>query len=181
MSWSVNSTKESQEYATKSLEIILNNIEEYIKEPTDKLNALMLKAANLSGKAINITATTSAHAMSYKLTSLYGISHGHAVAVSLPLIYKYMLANLDLTSDIRGRDYLESVFTSLDLLFKSKSHEETIEKIYEIYKKINIPYEHIVKYSDLDNLVSSVNPERLKNNPVPLSEKVIRDIYKKLI
>ena len=48
-------------------------------------------ASNLAGKAINISETTAAHAMSYKITSLYGTSHGHAVSLCLPYIWEYML------------------------------------------------------------------------------------------
>ena len=40
----------------------------------------MLLAANIAGKAINVTQTTAGHAMAYKITTLYGLSHGHAVA-----------------------------------------------------------------------------------------------------
>ena len=40
-------------------------------------------AANLSGQAINLTKTTAPHALSYKISSLTNISHGHAVAITL--------------------------------------------------------------------------------------------------
>lgn len=44
-----------------------------------------------AGRAINITQTTAPHAFSYKLTSLLGLPHGHAVALCLPEIWKFML------------------------------------------------------------------------------------------
>ena len=40
-------------------------------------------AANLSGKAIDITKTTAPHAVSYPFTALFNISHGHAVSLTL--------------------------------------------------------------------------------------------------
>ena len=43
----------------------------------------MLLAANLSGKAINISRTTAPHAVSYPFTAHYGISHGQAVSITL--------------------------------------------------------------------------------------------------
>lgn len=62
--------------------------------------------ANYSGRAINITQTTAAHAMSYKITSLYGIPHGHAVAICLPELWKYMIDNMDKCIDKRGANTL---------------------------------------------------------------------------
>ena len=51
----------------------------------------MLKAANIAGKAINIMQTTAGHAMCYKLTSLYGIAHGHAAALCIVKLFPYMI------------------------------------------------------------------------------------------
>ena len=65
------------------------NMKDYLANKDDG-NAEMLVASNYAGKAINITQTTAAHAMSYKLTSLYGIPHGRAVFMCLPSIWKLM-------------------------------------------------------------------------------------------
>ena len=62
--------------------------------------AEMSIAANLAGKAINISKATAPHATSYPFTSLFNISHGHAVSLFfenfLNLIFKIY----------RNRDYL---------------------------------------------------------------------------
>ena len=44
---------------------------EYIFDYSDDAAARVMKDANLSGRAINLSQTTAAHAMSYKVTSLY--------------------------------------------------------------------------------------------------------------
>ena len=49
----------------------------------------MLRAANLSGQAINITKTTAPHAVSYPFTALYNVSHGHAVSLTLNKFLKF--------------------------------------------------------------------------------------------
>ena len=43
----------------------------------------MLTASHLSGKAIDISKTTASHALSYSLTSTFGVPHGDAVALTL--------------------------------------------------------------------------------------------------
>ena len=178
--WSVNSNDESKKYAKKAIKLILENYKDYINE-NKSVYYKILEAANYSGKAINISKTTAPHAMSYKITSLYNISHGHAVAVCLPHVWEYMINNLELTIDSRGKDYLESIFCDLDNIFNTKSHIETIEKIKKIYSEIDIKYLNIIKANDLKQLISSVNIERLNNNPVKLDKDALEQIYKKLI
>ena len=87
--WSVNATVESREYSRHALNTLMFNMKDYLANKDDG-NAEMLEASNYAGKAINITQTTAAHAMSYKLTSLYGIPHGRAVFMCLPFIWKLM-------------------------------------------------------------------------------------------
>ena len=100
--WSVNSTYESKEYSRMAVEIIMSNWRKYIFENDSAAAEQIMLAANYSGRAINIAQTTAAHAMSYKITSMYGLPHGHAVAVCLPVIWKYMADHTDENIDKRG-------------------------------------------------------------------------------
>ena len=89
------------------------NWRKYIFENDDEAAANIMLGANYGGRAINITATTAAHAMSYKITSLYKLPHGHAVAVCLPEIWEYMLGNMDKCIDCRGKAYLSGIFSEI--------------------------------------------------------------------
>jgi alcohol dehydrogenase len=82
-SWARGSTEESCWYAEKSLSISYQNVQNIVFSPSPKIRKEMLYASYLAGKAINISKTTAAHALSYILTSKYGVPHGHAVAVFL--------------------------------------------------------------------------------------------------
>ena len=57
--WSVNSTEESKLFSKEAITMILSNMDGYLKNKWEQ-NAAMLCAANLAGKAINITQTTKA-------------------------------------------------------------------------------------------------------------------------
>ena len=70
----------------------------------------MLLAANLAGKAINYTKTTAGHAMAYKITTLYGLSHGHAVALVVDSLWPYMAAHTENCIDPRGEAYLKTMY-----------------------------------------------------------------------
>lgn len=178
--WSVNSTDESKNYARRAIKIILDNYIKYINENKEVYPKIM-EASNYSGRAINISKTTAAHAMSYKITSLYGISHGHAVATCLPHIWEYMINNMDKVMDSRGTKYLDEIFSDLDFIFGCENHKDTLIKLNKILEDINLQHTNIVDEKDISELVSSVNENRLKNNPVFLDTKAIEKIYKKLL
>lgn len=178
--WSVNSTEESKKYAGIAIKLILDNYKEYIKENKAVYDDI-LKAANYSGRAINISKTTAAHAMSYKITSLYGISHGHAVALTLPHIWEYMINNIDKCIDIRGQAYLKNVFLELNKIFDTKNSLDSIKKFIEICDNIDLKMLGFIKDEDVKILTDSVNENRLKNNPVYLDKTEIEKIYSKLL
>ena len=75
------STERSVEYATKSLKFAINCFVPFLENPNIKNATEMSIASNLAGKAINISKTTAPHAVSYPFTSLFNISHGHAVSL----------------------------------------------------------------------------------------------------
>jgi alcohol dehydrogenase class IV len=176
--WSVNSTEESYEYSRKTIELIMANWRKYIFENDEESAAQIMLGANYGGRAINITATTAAHAMSYKITSLYKLPHGHAVAVCLPEIWEYMIGNLDKCIDIRGGTYLFDIF---DLIAKSMgcaNPAKAIELFRQMMKEMDLKNpEAGNRDEELNVLSTSVNPVRLKNNPVVLEEQIILTLY----
>ena len=178
--WSVNSTEESKMLSKKAIKMIQSNMNDYLAGDDSK-NGIMLEAANLAGKAINITQTTAGHAMCYKLTSLYGIAHGHAAALCVSQLWPYMLSNLDKCVDPRGKEYLESIFYDIATTMNCKSIQESIFEFQSIIKKLGLSTPTIRNISDYKILSSSVNTIRLKNNPVKLDEKAIDSIYHKII
>ena len=176
--WSVNSTEESYEYSRKTIELIMANWRQYIFENDDEAAVQIMLAANYGGRAINITQTTAAHAFSYKITSLYKLPHGHAVAVCLPEIWEYMIGHIDKCIDNRGQDYLSDVFLLISKTMGCDSSKQAIVEFRQIMKELELGYPvagH--KEEELNVLSTSVNPVRLKNNPIKLEETIIQNIY----
>ena len=182
--WSVNSTEESYEYSRKTIELIIANWRKYIFENDDEAAANIMLGANYGGRAINITATTAAHAMSYKITSLYKLPHGHAVAVCLPWIWKYMIAHPDKCIDRRGQSHLELIFKNIAATMGCKTPTEAIvlfESMMKEMEMINPTSDIRHRTSDISLLTSSVNPIRLKNNPVELNADTIHELYEAIV
>ena len=176
--WSVNSTEESYEYSRKTIELIMANWRKYIFENDDEAAKQIMLAANYGGRAINITQTTAAHAFSYKITSLYKLPHGHAVAVCLPEIWTYMIGHLDKCIDGRGQEYLTGIFEKISKAMGCDSSKQTIAVFRQMMKEMELKNPVAGnREAELNVLSTSVNPVRLKNNPVGLDEKTIVSLY----
>lgn len=136
--WSRKATKESKTYALKGLKIFKKHYKNYLKCDLYSIKKIQL-AANYSGKAINISETTAAHAMSYKLTSLYGIPHGYAVAICMNAILKCCK--------------VKTKFIDLDI-------RQIFNKIFSYF---DLPTFLTISEKELNILIESVNPVRMKN------------------
>lgn len=152
--WAKKSTEESKKIAVSAIKQILANKESYLVNEISG-SAGMLRAANLAGQAINITTTTAAHAMCYKITSLYGFAHGHSAALCLPEVWK---------------------------INKTEIPGITIDDFIELFKELNLDYPvSKTREKDLDTLVDSVNLQRLGNNPIALEKDMIRQMYERIV
>ncbi len=176
---SVKSTKQSLIYATKSLDFSLKSYLEFIKKPTLTNTTNMSLAALYSGKAISISKTTAPHAVSYPFTSLYNISHGHAVSLTLEKFLKFNFVNSEkriAKFDIKKR------YFKLFSIFKVKTIYELEKKIILLKKNANLTDDfrklNINIDSNIEKILKGVNLMRLGNNPVKLEKNDIKNIIK---
>jgi len=178
--WSVNSTEESKEYAEKAVKMVLKNAHSYLCN-NEEGNRNMLLAANLAGKAINITQTTAPHAMCYKITTICGLSHGHAVALSLPKVWRYMLKHPEKCIDPRGSEYLMGVLKDMARALECETAEEGPDKFEALMFDVMHMEVPTVGEETLSKMVSAVNLTRLKNNPVQLDQETLEKLYRKIL
>lgn len=159
--WSIHSDEQSKAYARAAISRILENKDAYLANE-EAGNSEMLQAAHLAGKAINITQTTAGHAMCYKITSLYGIAHGHAAALCVKALWPYMLEHPDQCTDPRGAQYLQTVFCELARAFGCDTPDQAMRKFQMLVEQLSLPVPQ-ASGQELALLASSVNPVRLKN------------------
>ena len=178
--WSVNSTEDSRENAAEAIRLVLKYAGSYLANEKDG-NAQMLRAANIAGKAINVTQTTAGHAMAYKITTLYGLSHGHAVALIVDSLWPYMAAHTENCIDPRGEAYLKTMFEELAKVCGCDSVEASIEKYQNWFAALDLERPTLQNAGQLDLLTHSVNPVRLKNNPVQLTEETLESLYRQIL
>lgn len=183
--WSIYSNEESKKYSEESIKLILDNLEISVNNPTDESRIRMSRAANLAGKAINITKTTAPHAISYSMTTYFGVPHGQAVSISLGefLEYNYGVTKKDYTGSGNFGDVISSM-ENLIKLFGSKDIKEAKVKIRKLMQSIglktNLSELNIKSKEDLKLIIDNINLERLQNNPRIVSkaglEKILNNI-----
>ena len=170
----------SLNYAKKSLKLSLKYYLDFLKNPNKDNTYAMALAANLSGKAIDISKTTAPHAISYPFTSLYGISHGHAVSLTLEKFFYFNYANKE-SSNVGFN--LNNRFKTIFNLSNVKNINEFTDYISRIKKSANLDdnFQNLginIK-GNLSKIISSVNIQRLSNNPIELNQNDLKDILLK--
>lgn len=180
--WSVHSTEKSMIYSKIAIQMIMEHWMEYIELDTDDGAYYIMEASNYAGQAINITQTTAAHAMSYKLTTMYGLPHGHAVALCMTRVWMYMLEHPEKCIDPRGEDHLGFIFEWLGKMMFSNTPYNGLMMFNSILFALDMQHPHSDnREADLDLLTNSVNIERLSNNPVKLDKEAIRNMYERIL
>ena len=174
------SSDKSVEYASKSLRVSVNSFISFINDPNMKNATEMSIASNLAGKAISISKTTAPHATSYPFTSLFNISHGHAVGLFFEKFFKFNYEHLNKSEtsfDLNERfNLIFKLFDVPDInSFNSKiSLIKKQAKLEDDLTKLNID---IIKSSD--DVLKGINLLRLGNNPVKIDGKDILKIISK--
>ena len=184
--WSVNSNTESKMYAEEAVNALSRNMADAFSRKSPAAMAAMMEEAYLSGKAINITRTTAPHAISYALTSHYGVSHGQAVGLLLPSFFEY---NYNVTeqdcADKRGVSYVRETLRNICLMFGCGDPVSAGRKIRalmsEIGLKTRLSQLGVREGPQIELLVENVNAERLMNNPRIVTKKSVRELLTGMI
>ncbi|MES2791122.1 MAG: phosphonoacetaldehyde reductase [Planctomycetota bacterium] len=168
--WSVSSTRCSTEYATEAVQLALQHLPEAVSQGTPTTRAAMSRAAHLAGRAINLTRTTAPHAISYTLTSDYGIPHGHAVALTLGamLVYNSEVTDEDI-NDPRGVGHVRQTIEHILKLLGCHTPQEGCLRIQQLIQSLGCETRlselQITDQEALRSVAQKVNTERLSNNP----------------
>lgn len=166
--WSRGSNEDSKVHAYLAIIGVLDNLKAYLAGDLHAADE-MLDASYQSGKAIQITRTTAAHAMSYMLTKKLGLAHGHACMLTLPVLWEMMQEHEEM------QDTLNELSARMRLGNMQMAPRLLKGILYDLEMEIPaVPDEKL-----MDELVSSVNTERLSNHPVEMTGDEIREAYRR--
>lgn len=174
--WARDSTRKSRKIARRALRDISTSLLPFAKGDTSKMAFLMSKGSNEAGKAIDISKTTAPHALSYKITQRYGIPHGNAVGLTIGKIFDHHANYKDLARST-PRSTRRRLQKNLKFIRKTlrmggaQSGTEFFENLLaSLHVVPTLRAAGAVSESEILEIVSSVNLERLANNPIRLTE-----------
>jgi alcohol dehydrogenase class IV len=81
--WAVAATADSRAHALEAQGLLIPSIVESVNSGGRGARQAMMHGAHRCGRAIDMSKTTAAHALSYELTTRFGIAHGLAVALTM--------------------------------------------------------------------------------------------------
>ena len=168
--WCVNSTDESKRYAREAIGLIVPHLREAVHAPADEPRLAMAQGAHLAGKAINITRTTAPHALSYALTSRFGVPHGQAVSLTLPAVFNFNYGvTAEDTADPRGAAYVKRTLEDICAYLGCGTVFEASAMLRQLMLDIGLATTFaelkIDQQQAIEVVVREVNTERLVNNP----------------
>ena len=172
--WSVRSNEQARAHARLGIRLLLDHLTPYLAGE-EGAAAAMLRGANEGGRAINLTQTTAAHAMSYKLGTLYGLPHGYAVALCLGPVWVYMLEQQPWPQP------LAEAFQCLAEAFGVAGPDQALQAFQDLLQTLGLSAPALREPGDLELLAASVNPQRLSNNPLPLSHEGLLALYRQIL
>jgi len=162
--WAKGKTDESKAYAKSAINAIYENTDGYLAGEQGYAQR-MLQAANLAGKAINIGKTTAAHAMSYGISGMFGLPHGHAVALCMTPVWAHLIESDFIIDDLTENDFKQFI----DFYNKLMTEEPSpCPNKFGTQEPSPCP---------ISELTKAVNLERLGNHPVVLSDDILSAMY----
>lgn len=178
--WAKGSNEESIKYAEKALSFLYENLPLYYNGDS-KAGEFVSQGAYWAGRAINISKTTACHAISYSLTSYYGVPHGHAVSLSIPWMISHNYTNGDKNTDTRGEGHTTSMIEKIGQIVGEKDASKLSDVFRSFFESLGLTMnlkDLGVAKEDIDFIISKAsNPERMANNPTIIDEGDFKELF----
>lgn len=182
--WAMGSTEASRGFARAAAELLAAHLERGVIEPTGDDRRRVVLAAYLAGCAINISRTTAAHAIAYELTQRYGLVHGHAVALCLPVVAAWNAGVTDEDcQDPRGAHWVRNrVDEARRLLLGTESRWDAgVRARLAALGLAPSLGEAGVDADAAGEIAARVDPVRVRNNPRPFPPDALHACLAKAI
>ncbi len=131
----------------------------------------MCEASVIAGLAFTLPKTTSSHACSFPLTNLYHIPHGEACGLTLDYFAR---VNKDVENG-RVQDFARKLgFEDVDAM---------ADAIHDLKEKMGLRNDlKDLKLTDeqIDELIQISHHPNLENNPVTITDEILRDLYESM-
>jgi alcohol dehydrogenase len=167
--WAVGATDASIEHAIAAQAVLTKHLVSSVRraERTDRERVMW--GAHWAGQAINISKTTASHALSYELTTRFGIAHGLGVALTLGHVaaFNANVSDADCTHPRGAALVRHRVEQSVRGVFNCDP-DHMPARVRELLIELNLPAclrDAGVTEDSLAPMAETVDTVRLSNNP----------------
>jgi alcohol dehydrogenase class IV len=179
--WAAGATDKSRDFATEALRLLVPALPVFVNDGTTESAGTMAQGSHLAGRAIDISKTTAAHAMSYGITKAHQLPHGHAVALTLgAFIEAHAQATPDqlqpAVSPQAHAEAMTAVLAGFDAADGSHARARFTALADSIGLSLRPGDAGITSRADVAALTSRVNVERMGNNPVRFTVDGLTDL-----
>lgn len=178
--WAVGATAASTDLAARAVTLALTHLADAVTRPTPTARAGMMEAAHLAGRAIDVSKTTAPHALSYGISSGFGVPHGAAVAVTLGAFIEFNAAVDDAScTDSRGAAHVRSRLQHVVDLLGASDASDARRRFEDLVREVGWSTSLAqlgVPTATLAPLAAGVNLERLGNNPRVVASDALRTL-----
>jgi alcohol dehydrogenase class IV len=167
--WAVGASEDSRAESFSALHGAWTAIGRAVHEPDPAARRTMARASTDAGAAIATAKTTASHALSYYMTALHNVSHGHAAAITLGAMLLFN-ADVDLVNCTPGADPTEvrqtigRICVSIGAIDVEHARHLIEGKLTEVGLPNRLS-DLGIERSGIERMADSVNQERLANNP----------------
>lgn len=170
--WSIHHQPICDALAIQAIQLVFQYLRRAVMNGQDvDARHHMCEASLLAGLAFALSKTTSAHACSFPLTNIYGIPHGEACGLTLDYFVR-----VNGKRDERTR--------KLAKILGFTDYEDLADTIEELKRTINLRCDltdfHL-KQGQVEALVEESHHPNLLNNPVPITDDILYNLYRSLL
>lgn len=182
--WAVGATPASRGYAEEAANLAIAHLVRSVRLCTLDDRRGMMLASHLSGRAINISKTTLAHALSYDITQRTGTPHGLAAALTLGHVAAFNAGAIasEAGESTPSKSAMESVHAACRLLAIEPADMPRF--MHELIDSLGLPStlgEAGVTSAMVPLIAASVDPLRASNNPRKPSPAAVRRLLERAL
>ncbi len=159
--------------AYHALDLVFQYLERAYTNPTDEeAREKMCEASLIAGLAFTLPKTTSSHACSFPLTNLYHIPHGEACGLTLDYFARI---------NANGKEGKRIDLLAQKLGFKDT--DDLADHIYDLKTKLHLRKDLkdlSLNEEQIEELVHLSRHPNLLNNPVDITDEMLRDMYQQM-
>lgn len=179
--WSAGGDDASRGFAVAALGELVPALPDFVGTGSIESATRMAVGSHLAGRAIDVSKTTAAHAMSYGITKTYGLPHGHAVALTLQyFIEAHAAAGVEAlqpgVSAERHAEAMSVIVSALGADSAREARDRFVGLAADCGLSLNLAEFGITDRAKMAELTSRVNVERMGNNPVVFTADSLTDL-----